>query len=134
MTRECLRLAYFGLCLSSMIYGFFVWGSSSIGVFILQKRCVRLLTRRKYNERCKPFFRNLLHHNKFTNVFVILTIDSYNNIMTLGDSHVHGTRYRHLLKLRRCRLTSFHNSFHFMHIIFLTLFLHLQEIYASDNS
>ena len=59
LPRHILKLLYFSLFASYLNYGILCWGFSCGHIFKLQKKCVRLITKSKYNSHTDPLFRDL---------------------------------------------------------------------------
>lgn len=53
--------AYYAYCHSRLSYGVIIWGNSTNvnDVFVVQKKCVRILTSSKQTDSCKPLFKKL---------------------------------------------------------------------------
>ncbi|KAK9499221.1 hypothetical protein O3M35_002299 [Rhynocoris fuscipes] len=88
---EVLKGAYFGLVHSHLSYGTLLWGNASRVdcLFKLQKRAIRVLEVKKYNESCRALFREL-------------------EIMTLTLMFI----YLHALKQKLNNIKDFRGSLH----------------------
>ena len=54
-----LRTIYFSMVHSHLNYGLFAWGFDSNRIIKLQKRCVRIITRSRYNAHTQPLMKQL---------------------------------------------------------------------------
>jgi hypothetical protein len=61
MSQETLRMIYFAYVHSILEYGIIFWGNSptSINVFRLQKRIIRVIINARTRDSCKDLFKNL---------------------------------------------------------------------------
>lgn len=59
VSTSVMRMVYMGLFNSHLLYGLIFWGSSSYSrdIFLIQKRCLRIMDNAKYTEHCKPIFK-----------------------------------------------------------------------------
>ena len=58
---EILRMVYFSYFHSIMSYGIIFWGNSysSINIFRVQKRIIRIMTKSNKRDTCRPLFKKL---------------------------------------------------------------------------
>lgn len=126
--------AYYAYAYSWLRYGVMLWGNSvkSNEIFILQKKCIRILAQIDNTESCRPYFKK----------FNILTLPSLylEDICTFVFKHKHifprveqthniNTRHKKRLYLPLHRLKMLSNSPYHMSIkIYSKLPLHIQEI------
>lgn len=111
VSDEVLRMAYFALVHTHLLYGVLLWGDSAEAqrAFILQKKALRIMVRRGVREHCAPWFRQL---RLFTlpSVFVYETClhvhKRVSGLQTRADVHEHDTRGRNLLVVPFSRTTT----------------------------
>lgn len=91
------KIAYYGLVHCHLTYGTLLWGVSVSArrIFLLQKRCVRIVAGRKGRDHCKPIFRELRILTLYA-VYIIQAVNYIRKINTImhQDIHNHDTRHR----------------------------------------
>lgn len=95
---KTLRMAYFALVQSILSYGiiFWYWSSLSNKIFILQKRLIRIMSKKSTREHCKPLFKNLKILT-FPGLYILECLvfikknPSY--FQSFKDTHTYNTRY-----------------------------------------
>ena len=100
-----LKLLYFSMFASYLNYGILCWGYSCDNIFKLQKKCIRIISKAKYNAHTDPLFKEL-HILKICDLLKLKMIMFYydyerialpanfnNNFLTRQSMvHMHDTR------------------------------------------
>ena len=112
-----LRTLYFSMVHSHLSYSLLTWGYDSNRIVKLQKRCVRIITRSKYNAHTQPLMKQLnilsvpdmlllnsmkfyykYKHKKVLDYFASFTLH------TQGSTHDYNTRQRDDIRTNRTRI------------------------------
>ena len=107
---KILRVAYFALCESHIMYGNQIWGHSVIRhrIFGLQRRAIRIIAGLKYRENCKMAYTELSILT-FPCLYILnCLLDVRRNVVAYkyhGDVHNHNTRQKDLLYTKRLRVS-----------------------------
>lgn len=111
ISADILKMTYFSLFHSSIIYGVILWGNSpsSIRIFRMQKKAIRILANKNRREHCRPFFVNY-GIMPLPSIFIYcVLLEIHKNINTFSvasNIHEHNTRSSNLLRNERFRLTT----------------------------
>lgn len=109
-TMKPILTAYFAYFHSLLSYGIAFWGCQKQNldaIFVLQKRCIRIMTRKDPLTHCKPLFKEL-EIMTVPCVYIyrcILIVKSMPNLSLNSDLHSHNTRRRNDLHVPRARTT-----------------------------
>lgn len=130
VTKEILRLAYFGLVQSTLSYGLIFWGSSAHldKVFIMQKRIVRCMVGVHPRTHCKEIFKriNILTLPSLHIYLLILNIKKNEHLFIRNSSvHTHNTRNKNNLYSPFSRLAVGQNSHIYQGILCYNKFISL---------
>lgn len=113
---EALKTAYFGLFHSVLVYGVVLWGNSAHAhkAFGVQKKVIRIICSAKYNEHCKPLFKQL-QIMPLPSLYIYKTLleihKNKNNYRTHSHLHNYPTRSANEIVIPFRRLTkSIRNS------------------------
>ena len=112
-----LRTLYFSMVHSHLNYSLLTWGFDSNRIVKLQKRCVRIITRSKYNAHTQPLMKQLnilsvpdmllLNSMKFYYKYKHKEVPDYFASFTLhtqGSTHDYNTRQRDDIRTNRTRI------------------------------
>lgn len=116
VSPEYLRLAYFGLFQSHILYGLLVWGHSShvVDILVLQKKAVRNIAGANPLEHCKPLFIQFQIPtvvNLYIFQVLLYTKSNLDLYPTRQDIHHYNTRGRNKIDILPHRLTKTKISF-----------------------
>ena len=112
-----LRTWYFSMVHSHLSYSLLTWGFDSNRIVNLQQRCVRIITRSKYNAHTQPLMKQLnklsvpdmllLNSMKFYYKYKHKEVPDYFDSFTLhtqGSTHDYNTRQRDDIRTNRTRI------------------------------
>ena len=123
LPSHILKTLYDSLIHSRMNYGILTWGFNTKYIFKLQKKCMRFLTKSKYNAHTDPIFKKLnilkihdlfklhllkLYHN-YKNNNLPSFLQSF-NIIPRQDVHSYNTRNKSSLNKMKINLKMTENS------------------------
>ncbi|KAI5642242.1 reverse transcriptase (RNA-dependent DNA polymerase) domain-containing protein [Phthorimaea operculella] len=115
---EAALSAYYAYAESWLRYGIILWGNSTNvhELFVMQKKCIRIIFRVKNRQSCRPYFKNnkiLTLHSLF--ILELATFVRKNiNRFTLKSSYItHNLRFKNNLKLPTTTMTLYHKSTYF---------------------
>jgi len=116
VSPEYLRLAYFGLFQSHILYGLILWGHSSHTqeILLLQKKAVRSIAGVGSTAHCKPLFLDLKIPtiiNLYIFQILLYTKSNLHNFRIRQDQHNHYTRNRGKIDIIQHRLAITGNSY-----------------------
>lgn len=97
-SSEILRMVYFSCFHSVMSYGIIFWGNShsSINVFKIQKRIIRIMTKSSKRDTCRPLFKTLrILPLPSQYIFSLLLFVVTNKQLFLLNSQIHSIHTRH---------------------------------------
>ena len=95
---EILRMVYFSYCHSIISYGIIFWGNSysSINIFKIQKRIIRIMTKSNKRDTCRPLFKKLrILPLPSQYIFSLLLFVVTNKNLCSLNSQIHGIYTRH---------------------------------------
>ena len=105
LPTHILKLLYFSMFSAYLNYGILCWGFSSDHIFKLQKKCIRIISKSKYNAHTDPIFKEMriLKVNDMLQLKMILFYFDYerlalplnlnhNFLIQKNRIHVHNTR------------------------------------------
>ena len=96
--HEILRMVYFSYFHSIMSYGIIFWGNShsSINIFKIQKRIIRIMTKSNKRDTCRPLFKKLgILPLPSQYIFSLLLFVVTNKKLFLLNSQIHSIHTRH---------------------------------------
>ena len=73
-----LQTLYSSLIIPHLTYGILIWGYNLEGLFKLQKKAIRIITNRKYNDHTEPIFKSL-NLLKLNDIFKLSVLKFYYN-------------------------------------------------------
>jgi hypothetical protein len=109
-TMKPLLAAYFAYFHSLLSYGIAFWGCQKQNldsIFVAQKKCIRIMTRKDHLTHCKPLFKELLIM-PVPCVYIyrcILLVKSMSSLAVNAELHVHNTRRRNDFHVPRAATT-----------------------------
>ena len=117
-----LKTLYYSLIHSHMLTGILMWGSKPSNIYQLQKKAVRLITKRRYISHTSPIFKTLevlkledlykLHVLKFYFNLKTYSLPNYFNnfdVITRSEIHSYNTRGSKSLQTVKTNLKSTEN-------------------------
>jgi hypothetical protein len=115
--KEHITPAYFALFHCHLNYGIELWGhsSSSLCLFKMQKKAVRVVSLAQPRDHCKPLFIKLGILTLYSMYIMKCLCDvkaNLNSLETRGNVHNHFTRNRDTLNVPYSRLSKTCKSFH----------------------
>lgn len=111
---DTLKVVYYANFQSILKYGIIFWGSSSHfnRVFVIQKRILRIMTRKKYRESCRDTFRQnniLTAYGVYIYEVLLFTYKNRENLVDLTYRHDYETRNINYMYPKH-RLSNFEKS------------------------
>lgn len=116
VSKDYLRLAYYGLFQSHILYGLLAWGHSThvSNVLIIQKKAIRNIAGAQLLAHCRPLFIQLKIPtviNLYIFHILLYTKSNLNNFLLRQDIHNHNTRNRSRIDILPHRLALTGGSF-----------------------
>lgn len=105
---EALLSVYYAHIYSHLSYGILLWGNHSAisKLFVLQKRCIRLICGAKPGEHCKPFFVSLgvlTLSSMYVLDCLLYVKKNISNLYTLSSIHNRNTRNNLNIYKKKCK-------------------------------
>ena len=116
---EALMSVYYAHVYSHLSYAIILWGnhSTSSRLFVLQKKCVRLICGAQYRSHCKPLFvrLNVLTLPSMYVMDCLLYVKkNILDLTTRASIHYYSTRNNSDICLDKCKFSSTQKSFDYM--------------------
>jgi hypothetical protein len=107
--------AYYAYAYSWLRYGIMLWGTSTNAdeLFVMQKKCVRILAHIDHMQSCKPYFKKyklLTLTSIYIQDIALFVHKNIDNFKKIQDTHSRNTRHKNKLYLPPSRLTILNQS------------------------
>lgn len=132
-STEAALAAYYAYAYSQLKYGIILWGNSTDvnELFILQKKCIRIIANIDNRHSCRPYFikLNLLTlPSIYIHDICIFTFKNIKNFTKVKDTHNINTRHKDRLYLPPSRIKMLNTSPYYMSVkIFNKLPYHIKN-------
>lgn len=116
---EALLSVYYAHIYSHLSYGILLWGNHSAisKLFVLQKRCIRLICGAKLGEHCKPLFVSLgvlTLSSMYVLDCLLYVKKNISNLYTLSSIHNRNTRNNLNIYQKKCKYSLTQKIFDYM--------------------